>query len=71
MYINSAIFKVVLSVGSAVLGILFAGNLFFINRLVTQLDVTSEIVRQLRQEVVVLRLTVDNFPDRQRIIRTK
>lgn len=53
---------VVLPIIGAVLSLLIGANIFFVKRLVDQLDATREIVWQLRQEVVVLKLTVDNMP---------
>ena len=45
----------------AILSLLIIANGFFIKRLVDQLDATREIVWQLRQDVVVLKVTVDNL----------
>jgi hypothetical protein len=50
------------AIGGALIGILFAGNAFFVARLVEQLDGTREQVWQLRQEVVVLSSRVENIP---------
>lgn len=44
------------------MAILFAGNVFFVARLVEQLDGTREMVWQLRQEVVVLSAKVEALP---------
>lgn len=49
------------------LSLLIGANIFFVKRLVDQLDATREIVWQLRQEVVVLKLTVDNIPVRHKL----
>jgi len=54
-----------------VLSILMSGNIFFVKRLVDQLDATREIVWQLRQDVTVLKLTVENLPSHPRYTREK
>jgi hypothetical protein len=45
--------------GGVVISVLFAGNVFFVARLVDQLDATREMVWQLRQEVVLLTAKVE------------
>ena len=47
------------TIGGSVIAILFAGNVFFVNRLVQQLDATREIVWNLRQDVVVLSIRLE------------
>jgi hypothetical protein len=42
------------------LGILSAANIFFIKRLISELDETKEIVWALRQEVVVMKYAIDH-----------
>lgn len=45
----------VITIGGIVLGLLFSGNIFFIKRLVDQLDKTGETMRRIEIEVAVLR----------------
>jgi hypothetical protein len=47
------------TVGGIFISVLFAGNVFFVARLVEQLDATREMVWQLRQEVVILTAKVE------------
>lgn len=51
----------VLTLMGAMLSLLVAANSYFVKRLVDQLDATREIVWSLRQEVVILKLTVNNL----------
>lgn len=39
---------------TSIIGVMLTGNVFFVKRLVDQLDSLREIVWQLRQDVVVL-----------------
>lgn len=55
-----------LAVSGAVVTLLISANVFFVKRLVDQLDATREIVWQLRQDVVILKVTVDNISLRHR-----
>lgn len=52
--------KITFQVSVWVLGILFSGNIFFIKRLVDNLDKTTEMVWQMRQEIVVLKFAIDH-----------
>ena len=56
-----AILKTTMTISGVILSILMAGNVFFVKRLVDQLDSTREIVWQLRQDVVILKIAVDNL----------
>lgn len=49
-------------IAAGIMVMLFGGNIFFVTRLVEQLDATREMVWQLRQEVVVLSAKVENLP---------
>ena len=44
-------------------GLFLAGNLFFVKRLVDKIDSTESVVWQLRQNVVVLEVTVNNLKE--------
>ena len=46
---------------TVIIGVLFIGNIFFVKRLVDQLDSVREIVWQLRQDVVVLQTKGENY----------
>lgn len=46
---------------TVIIGVLFSGNIFFVKRLVDQLDSVREIVWQLRQDVVVLQTKGENY----------
>lgn len=52
---------ILLPTAGVILSLLVAVNSFFVKRLVDQLDATREIVWALRQDVVVLKVTVDNL----------
>lgn len=43
------------------ISLLFAGNVFFIKRLVDKLESTEAIVWELRQQVAILKITIDNM----------
>lgn len=47
------------TVGISILGILFAGNVFFIRRLVDKIDSLETIAWQLRQDVAILKIVVE------------
>jgi hypothetical protein len=49
------------AIGGSIIAILFAGNVFFVARLVEQLDATREQVWALRQDVVVLTARMDGL----------
>lgn len=51
---DSPVVKATVMVGTTVGGLLFAGNLFFVQRLIVELDETKAAVRQLQSEVAVL-----------------
>lgn len=53
--------KLVLQVMSVVISLLFAGNIFFIVRLVDNVEKAEEATWQLRQEVAVLKVTLDTL----------
>lgn len=51
---ESPLVKTAVAIGSTFAGLLFAGNLFFVQRLIVELDETKAAVRQLQSEVAVL-----------------
>lgn len=53
--------SILLPISGAIISMLMMGNIFFVKRLVDQLDATREIVWSMRQELVVLKYTVDNM----------
>jgi len=55
-----------LPIVGSMLSMLLGANIFFVKRLVDQLDATRDIVFQLRQEVVVLKVTFDDFTSKHK-----
>lgn len=51
--------KWVVGITTTMISVLFAGNVFFVNKLVNKIDATEQIVWQLRQEIAVLKVSVD------------
>lgn len=58
---NERITPLVFSVVSILISLLFASNVFFIKRLVDKLDNTEQIVWELRQQVAVLKATLEDM----------
>lgn len=50
------------AIGGSAMAILLSGNLWFVVRLIHELDEAKSIVYQLRQDVAVLSARVDNLP---------
>jgi hypothetical protein len=59
-----AVPSILVPIVGSVLSVLIVANGYFVKRLVDQMDATREIVWHLRQDVVVLKVTVDNFSAR-------
>lgn len=46
---------------ASVLGLLLAGNIYFIKRLVDRIDVSYDMARDVRQGLIVLEMRVDRI----------
>lgn len=53
--------KIALQVMSVIISLLFAGNIFFIVRLVDKVERAEESTWQLRQDVAIVKVTLDTL----------